>query len=166
MRPKDDHYEYIAVYVDDLALALDDPQEFADILQERYNFKLKGTGPITFHLGMDFFRDEDGTLCMSPTKYIDKMVGNYKLMFGEAPKQNVSSPLEKGDHPELDESELLSPEDVVMYQSLIGSYQWAVSIGRIDITVAVMTLSGFRAAPRVGHLNRAKRLCGYLAKIK
>jgi hypothetical protein len=143
------------------------PQEFVDALQaEPYNFKLKGTGPIKFHLGMDFTRDEDGTLCIAPTKYIEKMIGTYKQFFGEAPKQTYSSPLEKGDHPELDDSEFLEPKDVVTYQSLIGAYQWAVSIGRIDITVAVMTLSSFRAAPRKGHLERAKRLCGYLAKMK
>ena len=56
-------YEYIAVYVDDLAMALVKPQEFADTLQEKYHFKLKGTGPISFHFGMDFLRDEDGTSC-------------------------------------------------------------------------------------------------------
>jgi hypothetical protein len=45
--------------------------------------------------------------------------------------------------------------------------EWAVSIGRIDITTAVMTLSGFRSAPpRQGHLDRAKRVYGYLAKMK
>ena len=44
--------------------------------------------------------------------------------------------------------------------------QWAVSIGKIDITTAVMTLSGFRAAPRVGHLDRAKRAYGYLSKTR
>ena len=50
-------------------------------------------------------------------------------MFGESPKQNVTSPLEKGDHPETDTSDLLDEDDVKKYQSLIGSYQWAVSIG-------------------------------------
>jgi hypothetical protein len=44
--------------------------------------------------------------------------------------------------------------------------QWAVSIGRIDITTAVMTMSGFRVAPRRGHLERAKRIYGYLANMK
>ena len=43
MRPAGDHYEYVAVYVDDLAFALDDPQKFVDILQDKHNFKLKGT---------------------------------------------------------------------------------------------------------------------------
>ena len=49
---------------------------------------------------------------------------------------------------------------------LIGSLQWAVSLGRLDIATAVMTLSSFRAAPRVGHLERAKRVCGYLLKMR
>ena len=51
-----------------------------------HKFKLKGTGPIKFHLGMDFYRDEEGTMCIAPVKYIEKIVANYKLMFGEAPK--------------------------------------------------------------------------------
>jgi hypothetical protein len=31
-------------------------------------------------------------------------------MFGEPPKQNLSAPLEKGDHPELETSEFLTLE--------------------------------------------------------
>ena len=52
------------------------------------------------------------------------------------------------------------------YQSLVGSLQWAVSIGRFDITTAVMTLSSFRAVPRIGHLECAKQVVAYLAKMK
>ena len=73
-------------------MALVKPQEFADTLQETYHFKLKGTGPISFHLGMDFLRDEDGTLCITSCKYIEKMIANYERIFGEAPKQTYRSP--------------------------------------------------------------------------
>jgi hypothetical protein len=103
---------------------------------------------------------------MAPRKYIEKMVSNYEMMFGEKPKLNVSSPLEKGDHPEFDASELLDPQCTTQYQSLIGSLQWAIALGRFDIATAVMTLSSFRAIPRRGHLERAKRVCSYLAKMK
>jgi hypothetical protein len=103
---------------------------------------------------------------MAPRKYIDKMIDGYERMFGSKPKLNVLSPLEKGDHPEIDTSDLLEPKEIQMYQSLVGSMQWAVSLGRLDIATAVMTLSGFRAIPRVGHLERAKRVVGYLAKMK
>ena len=159
-------YEYVAVYVDDLGLAVDKPVEFLKVLTDKYKFKLKGSGPIAFHLGMDFSRDEDGVLCMAPTKYLDKMFANYERMFSEKPKQNVSTPLEGGDHPELDTSDFLDGNGIAQYQSLIGTLQWVISIGRFDITTHVMSLSPYRIAPRIGHLDRAKRIVGYLAKIK
>jgi hypothetical protein len=94
------------------------------------------------------------------------MVATYERMFGEQPKQNVTSPLEKGDHPELDTSELLDSQGISMYQSLIGALQWVISIGRFDVHTAVMTLSGFRVAPRRGHLERVQRVYGYLSKMR
>jgi hypothetical protein len=78
----------------------------------------------------------------------------------------MMSPIEKGDHPELDTTEFLDQDGVTLYQSLIGALQWTVSIGRFDIQTAVMTLSSFRAAPRRGHMLRVKRIFGYLAKMK
>lgn len=166
MRKLNDTYEYVAVYVDDLAIAMKNPREFVDILENKHKFKTKGTGPISFHLGMDFSRDEDNTLCLSSTKYIEKVMKNYERMFGELPKQNVTSPLEKGDHPEIDTSELLDAKGIQMYQSMIGALQWMVTIGRFDIITPVMTMSGFRVAPRKGHLDRLKRIYGYLAKMR
>ena len=56
---KDDMYEYIAVYVVDLCMAMKNPSEFVSILENKNKFKTKGTGPISFHLGMDFIRDDD-----------------------------------------------------------------------------------------------------------
>jgi hypothetical protein len=74
------------------------------------------------------------------------------------PSQNVSSPLDKGDHPEVDTSELCTEEKISQYQSMIRSLQWIVTIRRFDIHTAVMTLSGFRIAPRIGHLKRLQRI--------
>jgi hypothetical protein len=164
MRDMGDHYEYIAVYVDDLLICSKDPQAIVDILVNDHKFKLKGTGPIDFHLGCDFFRDEDGNLCYAPRKYVEKMMSTYERLFGTKPKQ-ASSPLTKGDHPELDTSALLDVNDTAIYQSLIGAMQWVIQLGRLDIATAVMTLSRFRAAPRHGHLDRVKRIYGYLAKM-
>ena len=71
------------------------------------------------------------------------MEETYERLFEEPPNDKVSSPLTKGDHPELDTSEFLEENDIEIYQSLIGSMQWAVSIGRWDTQTAVMTLSIF-----------------------
>jgi hypothetical protein len=40
------------------------------------------------------------------------------------------------------------------------------TIGRFDIHTAVMTISGFRIAPRIGHLERQRRIYGYLSKMR
>jgi len=147
MRQNGDIYEYVAVYVDDLAIAVKDPQSLLQSLREKYLFKIKEAGPLEFHLGADFFRDDEGTLCMAPQKYIDRLAASYEKMFGEKPSAKMYSPLEKGDHPELDDSELLDAEGIQQYQSLIGSLQWAISLGRFDIATAVMSMSSFRVLP-------------------
>ena len=44
MRDMGDHYEYIAMYVDDLTIASRNPQAIIDVLEGKpNNFKLKGT---------------------------------------------------------------------------------------------------------------------------
>ena len=66
MRPAEDHscYEYIAVYVDEPYLQR--PQ--------RKLLMIKGTGPLTHHLGCTYTRDPDGTLVADPTKSIEKIL--------------------------------------------------------------------------------------------
>jgi hypothetical protein len=44
----------------------------------------------------------------------------------------------------------------------VGCLQWAVSLGRFDMQTAIMTMSRFRASPRLGHLDWLKRIYGYL----
>ena len=167
MRDCGDHYEYIACYVDDLLIASKNPQGIIDMLEGApHKFKLKGTGPIEFHLGCNFIRDPDGTLAMAPLKYIERIKAQYISLFGEDPPKKNASPLEKNDHPELDTSPLLDDEGITKYQSLIGALQWAITLGRFDIAVSIMSLSSFRVAPRVGHLERLKRITGYLCKMK
>ena len=104
MRERNGVYEYIAVYVDDLLIAAKDPEEIVTTLQEVHKFKLKGVGPLTYHLGCDYFRDKDGTLCYGPKKYINKMMDQFERMFGSKPRE-YTSPLDKGDHPEVNNSD-------------------------------------------------------------
>ena len=167
MRDAGDHYEYLACYVDDLLIASKNPQAIIDALEGEPNkFVLKGTGPVSFHLGCDFGRDPDGTMWYGPTTYIDRLKDQYQTLFGENPSTRYTAPIEKDSHPELDTSPLLDEDMTAKYQSIIGALQWVVTLGRFDIAVAVMTLSSFRAAPREGHLACLKRVVGYLIKFR
>jgi hypothetical protein len=87
-------------------------------------------------------------------------------MFGEPPKQVVTSPLEKGYNPVLDTSEFLDFKRIAMYQAMVGALQCVVTIVWLDITTAVMTMSCFQIEPKVGHLDRLKWIYGYLCKIR
>jgi hypothetical protein len=87
-------------------------------------------------------------------------------MFNENPPSKANSPLDSNDHPEVDASEFLDEECIQQYQSLIGSMQWAISIGCFDIAVHVMSMSTFRTSPWCGHLDRAKCMVGYLSKFR
>jgi hypothetical protein len=49
---------------------------------------------------------------------------------------------------------------------MIGSLPWIVTIVRFDIYTAVMTMSGFHSAPRIGHLERPQRMYGYLSNMR
>jgi hypothetical protein len=154
------------VYVDDLAiLTARAPQEIIDVLQDKYNFKLtKGTGPIKFYLGIDLW-----PLHRPQKVHREDDRIHFKQFFGtRKPSQMFLSPLEKGDHPEIDASEFLDGnKKTQQYQSLVGAMQWAVSIGHIDITTAVMSLSSFRAMPHHGHrMDRVKHIYGYLSKLR
>ena len=95
MKDCGDHYEYIAVYCDDLTIASRDPKAIADALVDTYDFKLKGTGPLKFLLGCDYFRDDDGVLCFAPKKYIEKMVETYLRLFGEKPDSTTCRRLKR-----------------------------------------------------------------------
>ena len=154
-------YEYISVYVDDLAIAAKDPQAFCHELKKRYNLKLKGVGPLEYRLGCTYKKDPDGTLAADPRRYVNKILESYERMFKEKPRKS-RPPLEGGDHPELHTPELCDEHQTNQFQTLVGQLQWLISLGHFDIAVHVMSLSRFRAQPRKGHLDRAKRIVGYL----
>ena len=154
-------YEYIAVYVDDLAIAAKDPQAFCNELKKGYNLKLKGVGSLEYHLGCTYKKDPDGTLAADPRRYVNKILESYERMFKEKPRKS-RPPLEEGDHPELHTPELCDEHQTNQFQTLVGQLQWLISPGHFDIAVHVMSLSRFRAPPRKQHLDRTKRVVGYL----
>ena len=147
MRKSGELWEYVAVYIDSLAFVFYVTQKFINQLTEKYKYKLKGTCSIFFHIGCNVFRDEDGTLCMTPKQYIEKVIYGYTNIFNTNTPSIIKSPLEKGDHPELGNSDILDMTGIHQYQSLIGSIQWAVSIEMLVVSTTVMSLSGYRSVP-------------------
>ena len=87
-------------------------------------------------------------------------------MVKQDPPKNMRTPLDKNDHPELDDTELLIGESIQHYITMVGQLQWLVTLGRFDIHAQVTTMSRFRSAPKKGHLEKLQRIYGYVLKTK
>ena len=72
---------------------------------------------------------------MSAKTYIKNVTDRIEKLL-EITLKNYGSPMEAGDHPESDESDLLIASDIPMYQMLLGCAQWAVTFGSFDIQLA------------------------------
>lgn len=67
---------------------------------------------------------------------------------------------------EMDDSVLCSDDEHRKFQMLMGMLNWVVTIGRLDVAHATMSLSRFAACPRKGNIERALRVFGYLKRSK
>ena len=164
MRDKDDHYEYMGVYVDDLIIASRTPK---DIIREVEHFYiLKGVGPPEFYLGADFgkikgpFNEKGETTTWSAKTYLKNVCDKIEQLIG--PLRCYAHPMDPEYRPELDETPLLALDDVSKYRMLVGSGQWVILLGRFDVMHAVVSLSRYNAAPREGHFKAMMRVFGYL----
>ena len=92
-------YEYIAVYVDDLCIAAQNPKQLINILKTKYQLKVKGDGPLTYDLGGEYSLDPDGTMVCQPKIYIEKLKETYIRLFNTEPSKGLKTPLEKNDDP-------------------------------------------------------------------
>ena len=67
-----------------------------------------------------------------------------------------------GYNPEMDCTGELKADGLQWYQEMIGSLQWAVELGRVDILLYVALMTKHLAFPREGHLEQVLNIMGYL----
>ena len=111
--------------------------------QIKYKLKVKGDGPLTYHLGADYFQDPDGTMVSQAKKFIEKLKETFVRLLNTEPSKGLITPLEKNDHPELDTSDILEGQQVNHYLTMVGQLQWLITLGRFDIQAQVITISSF-----------------------
>jgi len=161
-----DHYEYLATYVDDILIFSKKPMTIIDELKKSYT--LKGVGEPEYYLGGDViinidehWTKEGVTMALSADTYIKNSVARLERQmdkqFGTS-----STPMAEADHPELDDSPLCTAKEATLYRSMIGSANWVVTLGRFDIAFALQSLARFGMAPRTGHLKRLEKVFAYL----
>ena len=119
-------------------------------------FSIKEIGPPVRYLGADV-RFVNGHYHFYSKTYLNEVIEQLRTE-GHLIRQSMpeaspskddkvpitpSTPMQPNDHPEMDESDLLSDRDHQIYMRLIGILQWMVMLGRFDICYSVSSLSRF-----------------------
>jgi hypothetical protein len=162
MKTVDGRTDYIGIYVDDYIIVAAEPEIYDKMIRARYI--VGRSGPLTRFIGCDVINGHDNKLYLSSKRYIAGIIKhaetNHNIIINEADTPGVID-----SHPEMDESPVLTAEMKREYQSLMGKLQWALTIGRIDITYEISSLSRFNANPRANHWTAVMRILGYLKKF-
>ena len=116
---------------------------------------MKGVGTPEYYGGTDIEWDK-GRQCwtLEAKSYIKGVCDRIEKLL-EIPLKNIGTPLDAGDHPEMDDTDLFVPSEAPIYQMMIRCLRWAVTLGRYDIQYAINTLARFGQKPHDGHLKRA-----------
>ena len=120
-----------------------DPNAVVKRLQEQ--FAMKGCGAPEYFLGMKISStSDDGTwhqagvhTQLSAKTYIHNSLQKLSQLAEADEFRKQSTPMSEMLHPELDMTDLLRPKEHHLYQAIIGSLNWMVILGRIDIALLV-----------------------------
>lgn len=131
------HYEYICIYVDNVAHAMQNLQEVIDALVNDGGYKLNSVGPKENHLSADIYRNSVvGTLCFEKST-------TFHICFLLPAKQSSGStkgiffPFDHcNDHPELDTSDEFLPESNIKDFQLLAD--WHAPVGGPSVFVALI----------------------------
>jgi hypothetical protein len=152
---------FIAVYVDDLSL-FGPPGTLMDTVKAKLSteFEMKDLGPLHWLLGLEIVFSNYG-IELKQTAYFDKILKRFG-MDGCHPCTLPIDPNFKSDNT----LPVCNPDDILRYQSMIGSLMYAVSATRPDLCYSVSYLSQYNHSPTSQHIQAAKRILRYLKGTK
>src|SRR5689334_18129099 len=140
----------------------------AVINELKKTYIMKDVGKPQYYLGGDVidmgpeWEKEGISSAFSAETYISNALPKLAKLCGLENFKKANTPFHEDYHAELDESNLVPHEMISLYQSLLGSANWIITLGRFDISYAINTLSRYSMAPREGHMNAMHRVFGYL----
>ena len=143
MRYRGNHYEYISVMVDDLLILIKEPGLIVKSLQEIWGYELKGVAEPEYDSRANIKYDEDRKFWTVSAKTYIKSVCNQIEKLTENTLENHGLTLDACNHQEMDNTDLFPPNNISLYQMLISSLQWSVTLGRWDVQYLTTTLTCF-----------------------
>ena len=150
----------IIVYVDDLKILARDIDAIEDIKTKlKTKYEMTDLGETKRFLGVDILRNrEQKSIIISQKNYIEQILHR----FGMHECKPMKTPLPPGLKLEAHTEAEATPEDRLLYQSMLGSIMYAMLWTRPDLGYAVSLLGRFSANPGSSHWNCMKHVLQYL----
>ncbi|CAJ2645977.1 unnamed protein product [Trifolium pratense] len=153
--PKDEDIVIICLYVDDLLITGSRIAEIAKVKDKlKSEFEMSDLGELSFFLGMEFMRREDG-IVMHQQKYIGELLEKFEMKSCNP----LSNPSET--NTKIDECSDEEKVDPTVFRQIVGSLRYVCN-SRPDICYDVSVISRFMHDPRKSHMIAAKRILRYL----
>ncbi len=149
----------LALYVDDLIL-ISDSKELIQAEKKALSqqFEIKDLGPAHFILGIQIRRDRaKRQMFLSQSTYLKKVLERFGM--SECKPANV--PMDAGLRANFDQEN--SEEcDKTLFQSAIGSINYAVTATRPDLAAALGCVNSYMQSPKVVHWKGVKHILRYI----
>lgn len=154
---KDDKLMILAIHVDDGLIIGESSEEIHSVIKHlNTNFEVKEMEVGCF-LGLEIEQKTDGSIFIHQSIYAKRVLSRFNM-------ENCNSVSTPSDPNQILHSFEESDVAKYPYRELIGSLMY-LSIGtRPDITHAVGMASRFMEAPKIAHVEAAKRILKYLNK--
>ena len=170
-----EYFRYVICYVDDVAVTMEDPQEFMKELAKRFTLKEGSVEEPTLYLGADVIKwyiaesDDPGKVrwALASTKYTKRAIADLEVELDAVKRRlptKVTTPLASGYRPEVNQTTELNAERQNYFQGLIGVLRWICELGRVDILMPVSLLSRYLVSARTGHLEQVFHVFANLKK--
>jgi hypothetical protein len=164
-----EYYEHMLCYVDDVLCMSHDPTKSMKRIQDDFKIKEDKMESPNVYLGATIAKMTlaDGEACwtMSPELCAKAAVANVQEDLAKQGRRlppKCVTPFSSNYAPWQEDSQELKADGAQRFQELIGQLRWAAEIGRVDILLETSLLSSYLAMPRLGHLEQAFHIFGYL----
>lgn len=152
---------YLLVYVDDIAAASDNIKQidwFYRALSAR--FHAKNLGEIGKLLGVRITRDrKNKTIYLDQEQYLDKVLCQFGVSKAKHKAKTIPAADYKNLQPAIDGDQKF---DVTLYQQMIGSLMYAMTLTRPDIAFVLGYLARYMSNPAIHHGHAMKELMRYI----
>lgn len=150
-------WTYILIYVDDLIVASSLEADIDKIITRmKQHFQMSDLGHISYYLGLEIERDENGIFSIHQKGYIKKILKS----FGQEDAKPSKIPMDPGYSKNEQNAQLLP--DNILYQKLIGCLIFLSTKTRPDIALSTSILASKVSNPTEMDWTEAKRILRYL----